>query len=464
MDMDQEVREKLDVILKRVVKQYEFFPFSTLEITSCFHEALLFARKDKQMGAELLEEQLHVQFKRIIREKLRSYSKFLEFFSRVCSQYLEVKFSKEEALVQLRKLVDICDFFSLFPEQKNLKELICDNSNLEKLLQVLVESQENRDKLDLLQITRQEHILSLLKAYCDLNHIECFEKRYMGMDGTQIYLENAKQDLLSFEEEKKYALRVLEGDKEAKMILWERNLFLVLSVANRFKGRGISFDDLIQEGNLALMKAIEEFDVRKGNRLSTYAVWGIRRAMLRAIAKQTSDIELSSYAGEKLQKYRKKSAELSAQLNRRPTLSEIAEQMKMSENKLQRFLQIVLPMERLNQNVDLSEKKEKLELYEIDSFSMENQMVQNDFQIKFLMQTKECLKEREFEVLKYRFGLCGENLKTQEEIAEIFNLTHQRIAQIEKKALQKLRDSSKMQSFINYLDYPEEAYQRIKQK
>ena len=80
------------------------------------------------------------------------------------------------------------------------------------------------------------------------------------------------------------------------------------------------------------------------------------------------------------------------------------------------------------------------------------------------MQTKECLKEREFEVLKYRFGLCGENLKTQEEIAEIFNLTHQRIAQIEKKALQKLRDSSKMQSFINYLDYPEEAYQRIKQK
>ena len=81
MDMDQEVREKLDVILKRVIKQYEFFPFSTLEITSCFHEALLFARKDKQMGAELLEEQLHVQFKRIIREKLRSYSKFLEFFS-----------------------------------------------------------------------------------------------------------------------------------------------------------------------------------------------------------------------------------------------------------------------------------------------------------------------------------------------------------------------------------------------
>ena len=454
----EQFREMFASMVKRELEQYKIFALSSDVVAECFKIAVTEAKKGNVTSETFkgrLEENFNFQLFIHVEKDYLSSSQFLTFCSNFCTQELEVKNTPIEAKNELYKLTHIWDSISFIPDSELLTLLIKDNSILSQLCQVVLKPQIGQKEINLLKSTKDFSLLMLLKIYCTLNQLNYTEERYSGNEGIQIYLDLAKQPLLTQEEEKKYGLLAMQGDLEAKKILCERNLLLVAKVAYQYLGRGLPLDDLIQEGNLGLIRAI--------NRLSTYATYWIRQAIKRAIYDKVRDIRLPVHIAEKLSQYTKIKNALTITLNRVPTVEEIASQMNISVEQLNKLLQNGQTIESLNQKI-ADQEQEKQDLFVDDSPSLENQVILSDFQVKFIEQMKECINEREFEVLKYRFGLYGENNKTLDEIGKMYHVTRERIRQIEKKALQKLRNSYKMKSFIDYLDNPNGAYRKERKK
>jgi len=371
-------------------------------VAECFKIAVTEAKKGNVTSETFkgrLEENFNFQLFLHVEKDYLSSSQFLTFCSNFCTQELEVKNTPIEAKNELYKLTHIWDSISFIPDSELLTLLVKDNSILSQLCQVVLKPQIGQKEINLLKSTKDFSLLMLLKIYCTLNQLNYTEERYSGNEGIQIYLDLAKQPLLTQEEEKKYGLLAMQGDLEAKKILCERNLLLVAKVAYQYLGRGLPLDDLIQEGNLGLIRAIEKFDVRKGNRLSTYATYWIRQAIKRAIYDKVRDIRLPVHIEEKLSQYTKIKNALTITLNRVPTVEEIASQMNISVEQLNKLLQNGQTIESLNQKI-ADQEQEKQDLFVDDSPSLENQVILSDFQVKFIEQMKECINEREFEVLE----------------------------------------------------------------
>ena len=272
-------------------------------------------------------------------------------------------------------------------------------------------------------------------------------------DPVRMYLkEIGKVPLLSAEEEIEYAKRMEQGDEEAKKRLAEANLRLVVSIAKRYVGRGMLFLDLIQEGNLGLIKAVEKFDYRKGYKFSTYATWWIRQAITRAIADQARTIRIPVHMVETINKLVRVSRQLLQELGREPSPEEIAEAMD-------------IPVERVREIQKISQEPVSLETpigEEDDSnlgdFVADNNTVTPEANIESVMLREHIdvllqdLKDREREVIILRFGLRDGHPRTLEEVGKIFNVTRERIRQIEAKALRKLRHPSRSRKLRDYLD------------
>lgn len=272
-------------------------------------------------------------------------------------------------------------------------------------------------------------------------------------DPVRMYLkEIGVVPLLTNEEEKELAVAVAEGDLMAKQRLAEANLRLVVSIAKRYVGRGMQFLDLIQEGNMGLMKAVDKFDYSKGFKFSTYATWWIRQAITRAIADQARTIRIPVHMVETINKLVREQRNLLQDLGQDPTPEQIAERMDMTPDKVREILKIA--QEPVSLETPIGEEDDS----HLGDF-IEDEVIENpvDYTTRVVLREQldevlDTLTDREENVLRLRFGLDDGKMRTLEDVGKVFNVTRERIRQIEAKALRKLRHPSRSKQLKDFME------------
>lgn len=272
-------------------------------------------------------------------------------------------------------------------------------------------------------------------------------------DPVKIYLKDiGKVPLLSTEEEAELAKRMLDGDEDAKQKLSEANLRLVVSIAKRYVGRGMLFLDLIQEGNLGLMKAVEKFDYTKGFKFSTYATWWIRQAITRAIADQARTIRIPVHMVETINRQVRAQRALLQELGREPTPEEIGEYMGIPAEKVVEIQKIAQDPVSLETPIGEEEDSHLVDFIEDTKTIAPGDMAAQSMLREQLIAALHKLTPREEKVIRLRYGLDDGRQRTLEEVGKEFNVTRERIRQIEAKALRKLRNPSKSKKLRDYLE------------
>ncbi|MFR5450970.1 MAG: RNA polymerase sigma factor RpoD [Roseburia hominis] len=340
---------------------------------------------------------------------------------------------------------EISDFFS---------DMQLDAEQFEKILDFL-----EANNIDVLRITDDDVDDEMLLDVDDEDEIEVEKIDLSVPDGVSIedpvrmYLkEIGKVPLLSAEEEIELAKRMELGDQEAKKRLAEANLRLVVSIAKRYVGRGMLFLDLIQEGNLGLIKAVEKFDYRKGYKFSTYATWWIRQAITRAIADQARTIRIPVHMVETINKLIRVSRQLLQELGREPTPEEIAAEMNMPVERVREILKISQEPVSLETPIGEEEDSHLGDFIQDDNVPVPADAAAFTLLKEQLEEVLGTLTEREQKVLTLRFGLEDGRARTLEEVGKEFNVTRERIRQIEAKALRKLRHPSRSRKLKDYLE------------
>ena len=287
----------------------------------------------------------------------------------------------------------------------------------------------------------------------EMNETEAMADTFSTDDPVRMYLkEIGKVPLLTPEEEQDLAKRMAEGDEEAKRRMVEANLRLVVSIAKRYVGRGMLFLDLIQEGNLGLIKAVEKFDYTKGYKFSTYATWWIRQAITRAIADQARTIRIPVHMVETINKVIRVSRQLLQELGHDPSAEEIAAEMNMPVDKVRDILKIAQEPVSLETPIGEEEDSHLGDFIPDEDASEPSEAASFSLLKEQLMEVLDTLTPREKKVLELRFGIVDGRTRTLEEVGKEFNVTRERIRQIEAKALRKLRHpsrSKKLRDFLN---------------
>ena len=271
-------------------------------------------------------------------------------------------------------------------------------------------------------------------------------------DNVRMYLkEIGKISLLSLEEEQELSKRVAEGDEQAKNILAESNLRLVVSIAKRYVGRGLLFLDLIQEGNIGLMKAVEKFDYDKGYKFSTYATWWIRQAITRALADQARTIRVPVHMVETINKMARIERQMTLELNREPTDQELAKKMGLSADKIVEIRKISQDPVSLETPIGEEDDSHLGDFLADERTMSPEELATYEILKDELREVLDTLTVREKEVLELRFGLFDGSSHTLEEVGKQFKVTRERIRQIEAKALRKLRHPSRAKKLKDFL-------------
>ena len=327
--------------------------------------------------------------------------------------------------------------------------------NPEKMDEVFDEFE--KDGIDLLPDDfEEEPDIEDLKEVEELKLDEITDTSFEGIsvdDPVRMYLrEIGKIPLLTFDEELDLAKRILEGDEEAKQKLAESNLRLVVSIAKKYVGRGMLFLDLIQEGNMGLIKAVEKFDYTKGFKFSTYATWWIRQAITRAIADQARTIRIPVHMVETINKLIRTSRNLLQQMGREPTPEEIAAEMEIPVEKVTEIQKIAQDPVSLETPIGEEDDSHLGDFIQDDDSPAPQDAAAYTLLREQLEEVMKTLTPREAKVLKLRFGLEDGKSRTLEEVGKEFNVTRERIRQIEAKALRKLRHPSRSKKLKDYMN------------
>ncbi|KZE09276.1 RNA polymerase sigma factor RpoD [Priestia aryabhattai] len=316
----------------------------------------------------------------------------------------------------------------------------------EQGVEVMSESEANDDDADpdIQELSKEEEF--------DLNDLSVPPGVKIN-DPVRMYLkEIGRVDLLSAEEEINLAKRIEDGDEEAKRRLAEANLRLVVSIAKRYVGRGMLFLDLIQEGNMGLIKAVEKFDYRKGYKFSTYATWWIRQAITRAIADQARTIRIPVHMVETINKLIRVQRQLLQDLGREPSPEEIAEDMDLTPEKVREILKIAQEPVSLETPIGEEDDSHLGDFIEDQDATSPSEHAAYELLKEQLEDVLDTLTDREENVLRLRFGLDDGRTRTLEEVGKVFGVTRERIRQIEAKALRKLRHPSRSKRLKDFLE------------
>ena len=373
-------------------------------------------------------------------QKMRERAERAEKFQAKLQELLALA-KKKKNMLEYQEINDHFKDFALSPEQ------------IDKILDFL-----EANHVDVLRITDDDDDILIDDEDVE-NDVEMEKIDLSVPDGVSIedpvrmYLkEIGKVPLLTAEEEIELAKRMELGDEEAKKRLAEANLRLVVSIAKRYVGRGMLFLDLIQEGNLGLIKAVEKFDYRKGYKFSTYATWWIRQAITRAIADQARTIRIPVHMVETINKLIRVSRQLLQELGREPTPEEIAEEMDMNVDRVREILKISQEPVSLETPIGEEEDSHLGDFIQDDNVPVPADAAAFTLLKEQLIEVLGTLTEREQKVLRLRFGLDDGRARTLEEVGKEFNVTRERIRQIEAKALRKLRHPSRSRKLKDYLD------------
>ena len=338
----------------------------------------------------------------------------------------------------------------------DLKEVALDLDTMQKIFNFL-----EQNGVDILQITDtdeeepalDEDVIAEGEEVEKIDFTDTGDISSTTQDPVKMYLKDiGKVPLLSAEEEIELAKRMEAGDEAAKKKLAESNLRLVVSIAKRYVGRGMLFLDLIQEGNLGLLKAVEKFDYRKGYKFSTYATWWIRQAITRAIADQARTIRIPVHMVETINKLIRVSRQLLQELGREPTPEEIAAEMNMPVDRVREILKISQEPVSLETPIGEEEDSHLGDFIQDDNVPVPADAAAFTLLKEQLEEVLGTLTEREQKVLTLRFGLEDGRARTLEEVGKEFNVTRERIRQIEAKALRKLRHPSRSRKLKDYLE------------
>ncbi|WP_295361312.1 RNA polymerase sigma factor RpoD [uncultured Pseudoramibacter sp.] len=387
--------------------------------------------------------------------------------------------TKNSVLSQLsqneKEIEDITPELKKLPEVKELvkkgkKKGYLDNEDIDNALD---KKDLDPEEIDSIYLYLQKEGINLIfgddvddlsemddTSIAELNEIEKNEKKKDAElsdsinvnDPVRLYLkEIGRVPLLTPEQEMAIAKRMDEGDEEAKKELAEANLRLVVSIAKRYVGRGMSFLDLIQEGNLGLIKAVEKFDYKKGFKFSTYATWWIRQAITRAIADQARTIRIPVHMVETINKLIRVSRQLLQEYGREPTPAEIGKEMGFSEEKVREIQKIAQDPVSLETPIGEEEDSHLGDFIPDDEAPAPSEAASYALLKEQLMDVLSTLTDREEKVLRLRFGLDDGRARTLEEVGKEFDVTRERIRQIEAKALRKLRHPSRSKKLKDYL-------------
>ena len=367
-------------------------------------------------------------------------------FSEKLAELIELAKKKKNVL----EYQEINDFFKDFPLDAEHMDKVFDylEANGVDVLRI-----QDNDMDDLIMSDEEEMNLSE-EDEVDMENIDLSVPEGVSIeDPVRMYLkEIGKVPLLTAEEEISLAKRMENGDESAKKRLAEANLRLVVSIAKRYVGRGMLFLDLIQEGNLGLIKAVEKFDYRKGYMFSTYATWWIRQAITRSIADQARTIRIPVHMVETINKPIRVSRQLVQELGREPSAEELAKEMEMPVDKVREIMKIAQEPVSLETPIGEEEDSHLGDFIPDDDIPAPADAAAFTLLKEQLMEVLDTLTDREKKVLTLRFGLEDGRARTLEEVGKEFNVTRERIRQIEAKALRKLRHPSRSKKLKDYLE------------
>ena len=357
---------------------------------------------------------------------------------------------REKSLIELGHEKGYITFEQLAQELKGLE---IDSDSLDDLYNKLVENNITVvAEADVEEDSEGNSVVKKEKEETIILADEEITKDVNINDPVRMYLkEIGRISLLSPEQEAEVSKRVAEEDEEAKRILAESNLRLVVSIAKRYVGRGLLFLDLIQEGNIGLMKAVDKFDYDKGYKFSTYATWWIRQAITRALADQARTIRVPVHMVETINKMSRIQRQLTLELNREPTDEEIAKKMNMTPDKVREVMKISQEPVSLETPIGEEDDSNLGDFLKDESCLSPEEYTENEILKEEIKEVLMSLQAREQEVLELRFGLIDGTCHTLEEVGKRFNVTRERIRQIEAKALRKLRHPSRAKKLKDFL-------------
>ena len=351
---------------------------------------------------------------------------------------------KKKSILEVQEINDFFSDMDLESEQMEKIFEYLEANNID-VLRISGDDDDDIDDVDLL-ISEEDDV--------DVEKIDLSVPDGISIeDPVRMYLkEIGKVPLLTAEEEVELARRMADGDEDAKKRLAEANLRLVVSIANRYVGRGMLFLYLIQEGNLGLIKAVEKFDYQKGFKFSTYATWWIRQAITRAIADQARTIRIPVHMVETINKLIRVSRQLLQELGREPTPEEIAAELDMPVERVREILKISQEPVSLETPIGEEEDSHLGDFIQDDNVPVPAEAAAQTLLKEQLDEVLSTLTEREQKVLRLRFGMNDGRARTLEEVGKEFDVTRERIRQIEAKALRKLRHPSRSRKLRDYLD------------
>ncbi|MBE6156017.1 MAG: RNA polymerase sigma factor RpoD [Firmicutes bacterium] len=332
-----------------------------------------------------------------------------------------------------------------------LKGLDIDSDSLDELYNKLIE--QNITVLSQAEVDNEDGTGKKLEEEPVLLNDEEITKDVNINDPVRMYLkEIGRISLLTPDEEQALSARINENDEEAKRILAESNLRLVVSIAKRYVGRGLLFLDLIQEGNIGLMKAVDKFDCERGYKFSTYATWWIRQAITRALADQARTIRVPVHMVETINKMVRVQRQMTLELNREPTDEELAKKMNLSVDKVREVIKISQDPVSLETPIGEEDDSHLGDFLKDESSLSPEEYTENEILKEEIKQVLMSLQPREQEVLELRFGLIDGTCHTLEEVGKKFSVTRERIRQIEAKALRKLRHPSRAKKLKDFME------------